>query len=131
MTSSLLIGFVGLVTGQFCMRSVFGWASLFYFAQEQLAVLGQPVRKMRVVKLVLCQSFFHSGPWLLATVTFFAYEIRAKPWATPFLLGLFGGVAYMCVVTWKTLTRFRRATPPAESICRAPTQPPSVSSAHR
>ena len=104
----LLIFFVGPFFGMLWFLSAARWVGLFFFAYNQLAVLGPPVQKSRLLGLVLCESIFHSGPWFTATVVFIAYEIGSERWATSLFLGFFGGIVYMTIGAvrgWKALRR--------------------------
>ena len=104
---SLAVGFVGLVVGMLCFLSVVRWAGLFLFAYLNLEVLHLPDRRARAMKLGLCQSVFHSGPWFVATMAYVGYHIRSEPWSSPFFIGFFAGVVYLGIFTARAIKAMR------------------------
>ena len=104
LTSFLL----GTVFGPLLAAAVVRWGGLWFFAREQLSTLGVVVNRGRLFTLFLCESIFHSTPWLLATVLFIAYNVRGEPWASPFFVGVIASVTYMVVILLLAVRKSRQ-----------------------
>ena len=72
---NVIIAAVGCALGPMAFSALLRWVALLFSA--------------RSVVLAVCQSIFHAGPWSVAVVAFFAYQVRDESWAPWF----FGGFA--------------------------------------
>jgi hypothetical protein len=105
---NLLVVFAGWCVGALVFVAVLRWISIPVAALAQATEAGIPRRSGKFAATVLAQSLFHSGPWLLAAVGFFAYEARAETWSLWFYSGFCGSVLAMACVTVWAAARIKR-----------------------
>jgi hypothetical protein len=72
----------GSVGGTLVFLSMLRWVMLVVAAHEQASLTEVPGAVSRkVALLVLCQSFFHSAPWLILATAYFLYHVYSERWA--------------------------------------------------
>ena len=91
----IVIAAVGFALGPLAFSALVRWVALLLSA--------------RGVILAVCQSIFHAGPWSVAAVAFFAYQVRGESWAPWFFGGFAASILLMSVAVVPMLLRFRNA----------------------
>jgi len=99
----LAIG-AGIIAGIFVFLSLVRWAALVFEAWQQTTLLEGRFARGRFAQMLVCESLFHSAPWLVLTCAFFFWSIRHESWAGWFYGGFVLVIAQMA---WVTLRTFR------------------------
>ena len=90
----------GWFAGSLAFLAIVRWAALILVARNQVRLAyGEHAPWKRVIVLFVCQSFFHSGPWLVLTLGFIAYEVRSEPWAPWLELGFAASFIYLAALS--------------------------------
>ena len=105
----MTIAAVGFAVGPFAVAALGRWVALVFYASAQVRTALGHRDKRRAVTLAICQSLFHSGPWSVATVAFFAYQTRSEAWAPWFFGGFAVSSLLMGVTTIQFAIRLRNA----------------------
>jgi hypothetical protein len=105
----LAVVVAGFFAGNLVFVAVIRWVHLVVEARNQIAAVeGRRAASGKVAMLASCQSLFHSGPWLLIAVGYFAYQVYSESWAPWLFAGFCGSVVFLGSVITHAATRIRK-----------------------
>ena len=109
-TAGMFVACAGFMAGMVLSSFLVRWLAVVAEAWPQVS--GPRAERPswgRVLLTVASRSLFHSGPWLVVAVAFFAYQVHSKPWAEWLFWGAGVSVFFMATVTIRVAHRiFKR-----------------------
>jgi len=99
----MIIAMLGFTLGPAAAGALFRWIALLASARDQVRCASGESSTRRAIALAVCQSVFHAGPWSVAAVVFFAFQVRSESWAPWFFGGFAVGFVFMSFVALQFL----------------------------